>query len=333
MPKCSMCKKDVTWAVEAKQLVYGTESVAIDLPVICRNLTSIVQDLRSSWLPVTTSDPIDKIVQSLCGKCWETEMGSIAHAEGKAEPTYYEAAAKTAASSACGGHHVSGVYLNVDKADYKFYNNVQQDMATALSTTLHEFVHYLSAQSTGLQVDNDAVNYDECMTDFFAVKTYLMTFPNMKYNTNYGAKCKFFGLTKKNVWNKFAVRLLANDCKGLDDWPPGMKVYVKGYIESNPEVLKPGSTLFNNELKKRAARAFAYYMFRTLPMWYFGGQSQSCDEGDEWVGKKGATFADFKAKVDAFIPKQQIANNTVTYESSGAPGGYTELYNESENSG
>ena len=331
MPKCSKCKKDVLWAVTANEFAYGSRTQRLDLQEICRNLTSVVQDLRSSWLPVTTTEALDHIVQSLCDDCWKREMGKVAKAEAKPDPTYFDSAAKTTSATACHGSYASGVFLHVEETTYKYFKDPEQDMATALSTVIHELVHYLSAHSTGLQVDEDPVNFDECMTDYFSIKTYFKTFPAMKYHTNYGAKCTFLKLTKKNVWNKFALRLLDNKCAGLKDWPAGMTVYVQDYVDDNPSAARAGESF--NQLKKLAARAFVYYMFRTLPAWYFGGVNQHCDDADEWLGKKNATFDDFRRVVTPFVPKQNIGNEFKAYDNAMAPGGYSHLFNDSENSG
>jgi hypothetical protein len=328
MPNCSMCKKSVTWAAEAGAVVYGKTRIPVDAAVLCRNLTAVVQDLRSSWPPVTSSDPLHTIVRSLCESCWKSEATKIAAAEAKPSPTYLESAAKTTAPSACcASAYERGVFINVDKADYRYFPSEGENADFCLSTTVHELMHYLSAGSCGLQVDGDSVNFDECMTDYFAMKTYFRTFEGRKYVTNYGDKSTFFKATKKAVHTKITPSLFKDDLKAVKkDWPPGMVDYVKDYVEAHPESLQATNKDSHNLLKQHMARAFVYYLVRTLPMWYFAGPTATSDEAAEWFGK-GATFTTCQQIVTPFVPKNNLGNGTKIFTAADAPGGYTELWN------
>lgn len=328
MPACSSCKKAVTWAVEADAIVYGSVRVPVDSAVLYRNLTSVVQDLRSSWPPVTTNQPLDSIVRSLCDACWRSEAVKIAAAEGKPSPTYMESAAKTTSPTACcKGAYDQCVLMNVDKADYRSFPNEADNVDFCLSTTVHELMHFLSASSCGLQIEGDAVNFDECMTDYFSMKTYFLTFEGRKYVTNYGAKATFLKATKKAVYLKVSPSVFKDDLKQLKkDWPPGMADYVADYVKDHPGCTEVANKESHNLLKQHMARAFVYYLMRCLPMWYFAGPTTTSDDAGEWFGK-GATFQVCQQQVSPFVPKNNLGNDTKIYTSADAPGGYGEIWN------
>jgi hypothetical protein len=101
---------------------------------------------------------------------------------------------------------------------------------------------------------------------------------------------------------------------------------VSDYIADNPKSDLPSNTTAHNLLKQHMARAFTYYMFRSLPMWYFGGPTQTSKDSDEWFGK-GASFAACQKIVTPFVPKNNLGNDLKVYKPAEAPGGYTELWN------